>query len=841
MAASDQASPKARKTLCFGSYELDVRAGELRKRGIQIKLQRQPIQVLIYLAERAGEVVTREELQSALWPSDTFVDFEQGLNRSINKIRAALSDDAVNPRFIETLSRKGYRFLASVAVDPALPNTSPLEFPAVPVSDSPVESKGFSRFLWPSAIAALAAAVAFASLWAWNRSKPQPGLHVQSLAVLPLQNLSGDPSQEYFADGMTDELITQLAKIGSIRVISRTSAMRYKDTRKSLPEVARELNVDAVVEGSVVHSGNRVRLTAQLIEAPTDRHLWAESYERDFRDIVPLQADLARAIASQISAELATGKNAGQSSARAVDAQAQEAYFQGRYYLNQTTAEALTRSLAYFEEAIARDPNYAEGYAGLADTCVREIYVGRSAAATFPKAKMAAEKALQLDDSLAEAHAVLGLVEAAYEHDWTGAEKEFRRAIELNPGSTMGHHYYVFGLTPLGRREDAIAENNKALSLDPLSPVVNLSLADTLFYARKYDESFQQFKRTVELEPNFLPAHVRLMSAYEEKAMYPEALAEFERVAELSGYSSGFIKDINHAYESSGVAGYYQMRLRFIEQSGNKENLPTEAAIVYARIGDTEHALQFLEKGVAEHEMLATVLNVEPAFDSLHSNPRFEDLVRRMNLAAEATQPVKVAAGDGSTSVHALLGTNLIVNPGAEDGPASTGYEPPASIPGWTRTAGAFTVEPYGGPNGLPDLRSPGPAERGKNLFAGGHNAPFSSGTQSIDISAAASLIDAKKITFTLSGFLGGFHNQGDTATLKAVFHDAKGKPLSASTIGPVTVHDRKSITALLLRHATGAVPPGTRTVTLELSMKRVDPYYNDGYADNLSLVLNAR
>ena len=435
----------ARRRFRFGVFELDLRAGELRKHGVRIRLQEQPFLVLAMLLEHPGEVVTREELQKKLWPADIFVDFDHGLNKAINKVRDALGDSAENPRFVETVARRGYRFMSEVkVVEVPLVRTPELERPIYPTAADrkrPVaaDERAAGKQLLPSlawkisalVLILLVVALATWKLYPWNRPPPV----IRSLAVLPLENLSGDASQDYFSDGMTDELITELGQIGDLRVISRTSAMTYKDTHKTLPQIAKELNVDAVVEGAVLRSGGRVRITAQLIMADTDKQLWAESYEGDLRDALTLQAQVARAITNQIQVNLNPQEQVALK-VKVVNPEAYESYLEGRYFWNKRTADGLKAALAYFNQAIDEDPNYAEAYSGLADTYALLgdwQYAVMTTKEALPKAKAAANKALELDNTLGEAHNSLAFCLDGFDWDFDLAGREFRRAIALEP------------------------------------------------------------------------------------------------------------------------------------------------------------------------------------------------------------------------------------------------------------------------------------------------------------------------------------------------------------------------------------------------------------------------
>src|SRR5947209_6257842 len=539
----------------FSVFEVDLRAGELRKHGLRIRLQQQPFKVLEMLLQRPGEVVTRDELRGALWPADTFVDFDHGLNKTINKIRDALGESAESPRFVETVSRRGYRFIAEVvrldSADSDSRTESKLPFPGNAATISKPMRLGWSGI--GKALGLVLVAVAIALL-AWTlRSRNRPS-NIRSLAVLPLESLSSDPSQDYFADGMTDELITDLAQISALRVISRTSVMVYKGARKPLPQIARELNVDAVVEGTVLRSGEQVRITAQLIEASTDKHLWSQSYEGELRDTLALQNRVARTIADQIRINLTPQEQAALKNVKVVNPEAYESYLKGRYFWNKRTANGLKVALAYFNQAIEEDPKYAQAYSGLADTYALLgdwEYGVLAPKEAYPRAKAAASKALELDDTLSEAHASLASL-GMFDWDWQSAGKEFRRAIELNPGYATAHQWYAWNLNLLGRQSDAIAEMRKAESLDPLSLIISADMADVLFVARLYDESIQQSRKTLEMDPNFAVARFELGQVYLEKHMHNEAVAQLQKAVQLSEGNPTFIANLARAYFASG-------------------------------------------------------------------------------------------------------------------------------------------------------------------------------------------------------------------------------------------------------------------------------------------------
>jgi len=632
--------------LRFGVFEMDLRAGELRKHGLKIRIQEQPFQVLAMLVEHVGEVVTREELQKKLWPADTFVDFDHGLNKAINKIREALSDSSESPRFVETVARRGYRFLAEVKdVDGAPKGSESVNENVSRARNLNLkEGVGLHKSLqlfrtWKIAGFALLLMIAgFAGSRLHWRSRTQSSTFlsnpIRSLAVLPLESLSSDASQDYFADGMTDELISDLGQISALRVISRTSVMAYKRARKPLPQIARELNVDAVVEGTVLRSGDEVRITAQLIEASTDKHLWSQSYEGDLRETLALQNKVARAIADQIRINLNPQEQAALKKVKVVNPKAYESYLKGRYFWNKRTADSLQVALAYFNQSIDEDPRYAPAYSGLADTYALLAdweYGVMTPKEALPKAKAAAIKALELDSALGEAHNSLAFCLDVFDWDLDSAGKEFRRAIELNPGYATAHHWYASHLILLGRYDEAIAEMRKAENLDPLSLIIDADLAETLVIAHSYDESIRQSRKAIEMDPNFALTHNHLGQAYLQQQMNDEAVAELQKAVQLSGGSPTCIANLARAYVASGKRSEAVKLLNDLKKRSNSSHShASEIAMIYVTLGDTNQAMNWLEKGYEERFNPSVLLR--PGFDPLRSDPRFEDLVRRIGL-----------------------------------------------------------------------------------------------------------------------------------------------------------------------------------------------------------------
>jgi TolB-like protein/DNA-binding winged helix-turn-helix (wHTH) protein/Flp pilus assembly protein TadD len=624
--------------LRFGVFEADVRTGELTKRGKRVRLQQQPFQLLALLLERPGELVTREELSSKLWPQTT-VDFDHGLNKAVGKIREALGDSSDNPRFIETVARRGYRFLAEVAVVPA-------GQPAAADDPAPLGDAGpYGRAdagqpprrpttrAWGLFGFGLALVLAASLSWLlYPRTHPAPV--IRSLAVLPLENLSGDPAQDYFAEGMTDELITRLAQISALRVISRTSVMTYKSVRKSLPEIARELNVDAVVEGSVSRSGERVRITAQLIQVPADTHMWAQTYNHDFKDTLALQSKVARDISEQIQVTLNRQEQAALVKSKTVNPEAYEDYLKGRYFWNKRTGDALKKAIEYFSHAIKADPTYAEAYTGLADSYALSgdwEYGILSPRDAFPQAKAAATKALELDDSLGEAHTSLAFALDLYGWDWNAAEEEYKLALKLNPGYATAHHWYAWHLMVTGRNSEGILELRKAENLDPLSLIISADVADALSIAHRYDQSVQQSKKTLELDPSFAVAHYELGQALSQKHMNDDAIAEFKRAIDLSGHSGAFDSNLAYVYALSGHKEKAIQIAKGLEaRQDQNPSADANVALIYVGLGDPDQAMIWLNKAY-EARFNPSIL-LRPGFDPLRSDVRFQDLLRRIGI-----------------------------------------------------------------------------------------------------------------------------------------------------------------------------------------------------------------
>jgi TolB-like protein/DNA-binding winged helix-turn-helix (wHTH) protein/Flp pilus assembly protein TadD len=633
----------------FGVFEFDLRSGELQKQGRKIRLEGQPVQVLLCLLENPGELVTREALHQKLWPADTFVNFEQGLNASVKRLRQALNDSADNPRFVETLPRRGYRFIAPTQTIPAVGGapaadtaiSEVTEVPATPNSSEanqphrvalPERTVRVSR-VWKRSGVALLVALGISVVWL-VRLHDHPSTTIRSLAVLPLDNLSGDASQDYFSDGMTDELITELGQISELRVISRTSAMAYKGSHESLPRIARDLNVDAVLEGAVLRSGNQVRITAQLILASTDKHLWAKSYEGDLQDTIMLQKQVARSIAGEIRIELTPQEQAALQHLQQVNPEAHEDYLKGRYFWNKRTPDGLKDAINYFIQAIEKDPNYAPAYAGLADSYALAgdwQYGVITPKEAYPKAKAAATKAIALDSALGEAHISLAWCLDGFDWDWDSAGREFKRGIELNGGYATAHHWYGWHLAMLGRHDEAVTELKKAKSLDPLSLIIGADLAEELLIAHRYDEALEQSRETMNMDPFFALTHYVLGEVLAQKHMRGEAIAELKKAVELSPGSTAFAANLANAY---AVSGKREEAVRILNDLKNRSragfsNAP-EIAVVCVGLDEKDQAMVWLERAYGERFNPGVLMR--PAFDPLRSDPRFQNLLRRIGL-----------------------------------------------------------------------------------------------------------------------------------------------------------------------------------------------------------------
>ena len=607
----------------FGPFELDPSTWQLRKNGFRIRLAQQPLQLLAVLLERPGVVFTREELQRRLWSSEVFVDFEHGLNKNIQKLREALADSADEPQYIETIPRVGYRFIGNLIGPPSAlqdeANAAALETVEPPVAE-PVEPGVIwyrkRRWGW-----ALGGAVLLAILGFWGWRGRSPTAPIRSLAVLPLENLSGDPNQEYFAEGMTDELITELASIPNLRVVSRTSVMHDKGIRKPLRQIARELDVDAVVEGSVVRLGDRVRITAQLIDAREDKHLWAQSFEDRATDILALQDDVARKIAAEAKVALAPK---AASVDRPIDPGAQDAYLRGLYFVDRRDA---VKSAAYFRQAISIEPTYAAAYAGLAQALITKgITELAPADEAMPQARAAANRAIEIDPASGEAYSALGTIETT-ERNWPAAERDLLRGIQLRPNNALAEMQYAIYLDAMNRPQEAVTHMQRALTLDPLSFSSNRLLGSMLYFARDYDQSMHYLQQAAELDPERGDLAQNWMTLiFEKKGMFPEAVK-----ADLFDMKEPYATTMRAAFRSGGWTAYQRARISVLRLQ------PTgcfayEIGMSYLRIGDRDAAIPWLNRGVDQNCFWSLWLRVNPLLDDFRSDPRYHDLLRRAKL-----------------------------------------------------------------------------------------------------------------------------------------------------------------------------------------------------------------
>jgi TolB-like protein/DNA-binding winged helix-turn-helix (wHTH) protein/thioredoxin-like negative regulator of GroEL len=622
--------------LQFDDIELDPENYELRRSGRVIKLEKQPMELLILLAQRPGQLVTREDIIARLWGQGRFLDTDQGINSSVRKIRTALKDNPEKPRYLLTVVGKGYRFIAPLKVEETTAAQGRVAPPSKPLSETflvtaPVEPPKWRKHL-PWVIGTSAFLIMSVVIGLEQRRWAAAAPVIRSIAVLPMENLSGDPGQEYFADGMTDALITSLAKLNSIRVISRTSIMRYKGACKSLPQIARELNVDAVVEGTVVRSGQNVRITAQLIQASTDRHLWAESYQRNSEDILLLQSQVALAIAEQVQGRL-DPRDRDRFNAVRVDPDAYDAYVKGRYFWSKFTLDSVNKSRDFFSQAVQKDPSYASAYVGLAESQINLMfaYNAISPANGCGEAESAAHKAVDIDDSIAEAHAALARFKLQCNWEWAAAGQEFQQAIGLEPGSSEVHHQYAHYLMAMGRIAEAWDESSRALELDPYGIRTNSHLGWHHFYARQPDLAIRDFQRTLSMEAGDDYSRRYLANCYEQKRMYAEALAELMKTPPGPAWTPVFRAALGYAHAMAGHSPDALIIAGELESEAKQQYVSAfDIALIYVGLGEDKRALAWLERAYRERSPLLIYLKVDPRFDGLRTDPQFQDLARRV-------------------------------------------------------------------------------------------------------------------------------------------------------------------------------------------------------------------
>lgn len=644
-------------SLRFGVYSLDLRSGELRKGSSRIRLQEKPLRVLALLTEHHGELVTRSELKRRLWPDDTFVDFETGLNTAVSKLRDALSDSADKPRYIETIPRRGYRFIVPVERTEATPartqnggsvigvTTRTVELTldgdpnasagATIPANPPGEREGISRleaFALGIAVIAVACAVYFGVRHYRSRPGPPPGRAM--LAVLPFENLTGDPGQDYVTDGFTEEMITQLGELNhqQMGVIARTSAMNYKHSSESIKQIARELGVNYVLEGSIRKAGDGLRITAQLIRADDQTHVWAQEYDRPIGDLAKLQGEVAEDIAREIQIQLTPQEQVALAGEQTEVPEAYRSYLRGRYELNKRSADGMKAAIGAFNEAIEEDPDYAPAYSGLADTYNMLIYYGYLLEKDgVPKARAAAEKAVELNDALAEGHASLGYVDFMWDFNWRDSEKQFQRAIELDDSYAPAHHWYALLLAALGRRQASLAQIHQAQQLDPLSLIVTTAAAYVSYFAQDYAAADRLSESALQRDPNFMVAHTVLGLAREQEGQPEAAIAEFQKAMALSGGRPPVYLDyLGHAYAAAGKRAEAEAALAELDEQVKPGGVsPVYRAATLVALGRRNEAMDALEEGSAsgaggESEWL----KVDPRYEALRSDPRFQRLLR---------------------------------------------------------------------------------------------------------------------------------------------------------------------------------------------------------------------
>src|ERR1700735_4691430 len=633
----------------FGPYELRTRTRELYKQGTKLKLRPQPFQVLKILVERAGDVVSREELHELLWPAETFVDFEQGLNTSIKVLRGVLSDSASEPRYIETLPKLGYRIIVPVEAQAEEP--APSNETDAPGQNAAVETLVSEkipqdripqpfvvrrwRLLAGISIALIAAVLGGYFQWSRSHSAPQPSGGRTMLAVLPFDNLTGYPSQDYFSDGLTEEMIAQLGRLDPqhLGVIARTSVMHYKNTSEQLEQIGHELGVQYVLEGSVRRDADKVRISAQLIQVKDQSHVWARQYDRELNNLLALEGEIAREIAGGIQLTLGSANHIDsarhQVSLSTSSYEAYDLYLRGLYFWNKRTGPDFERAIEYFQQATEKDPNYAQAYTGLADSYV--LMAGYSDVPPkefIPKARAAALRAVELDDTLAEAHVSLAVIAQDYDWDWPTVEKEYRRAIELNPNYPTAHQWYAESLALQGRFDEAFVEIERARQLDPLSLIIGSDYAVILYFSRQYDRAIEQFRSVMDREPRFPRAHM-VVYAYVEKGMYAEALADIQNWRRLGDGSQSML--LAYVWGRAGQQVEARRALRDLPLRPGEESYAYSIAVAYLGIGDNEKAITWLQKSYTERT-ITTALRVDPVFDPLRSDPRFQQLLRGMRL-----------------------------------------------------------------------------------------------------------------------------------------------------------------------------------------------------------------
>lgn len=614
----------------FGPLRLNPAERLLERDGQPISLTPKVFDTLRVLVEHAGYLVEKDDLMRLVWPDATVE--EANLAQNISVLRKTLGTAPDGREYIETVPKHGYRFIAKVrevARNADTPMESPAEGAGAPVALPPARKSPW----WIPALAVVVVPLVIgAGVWYRVRAKNDLAERRVMLAVLPFENLSGNPDQEYFSNGLTEEMITQLGRLEPDRlgVIARTSAMQYKNGRKDTRQIADELGVDYILEGSVRREGDRVRVTAQLIQARDRSHLWAEDYDRDLRDILALQSEVAGAIAQQIRVKLTPQQHARLGQAAPVNAEAYENYLKGRFFWNKRTVEGHQRAIEFFERALALDPNYEPAYAGLADAYA---LLGSWPNAVLPRrdamtrAREAAQKALAFDESLADAHASLGFVKMHYDWDFSGAEHEFLRAIALNPGYATAHHWYAYDLVALGRLEEAVAEIRRAQKADPLSVIISRDVGELLLFAGHDDDAIAQSRKTLEMDPNFSDANWVRAWAYHHQGKEKEFLEDLRKASSEDPSTGLYYAWSGNVQEARRAVAVFQR-----EDATKRFGSSRFFVGIYAQLGDTDAAFAWLEKTFDERDGSLIVTRVAPELERIRSDPRFEQLARRVGL-----------------------------------------------------------------------------------------------------------------------------------------------------------------------------------------------------------------
>jgi TolB-like protein/DNA-binding winged helix-turn-helix (wHTH) protein/Flp pilus assembly protein TadD len=657
----------------FDEFELDTENCELRRAGRHVSLERIPMQLLILLLENPGRLVRRQVIVERLWGSDVFVESEHSINTAVNKLRIILRDDSRNPRFIRTVVGQGYCFIAKVdalepvqtsangipaacvpgIVDPGVPadgqnghgpippaNGGPIAPPddtTLPLPDSSpaIFSKPFSRRAWMIAGLIITLALFVAVYVLHQRKKtfqnPSEAGSFHSIAVLPFRNLAQTSDQDYLVDGITDELTTNLARSASLRVISQRSAMQYKTAQKPVQEIAKDLNVDAIVEGSYLRAGRQVRITAQLLDARSDQHLWAQTYNESDKDLLEMQDQVTSDIAKQVS--IALGSEFRRSNLKTANPRAQDAFIRGRYFWNKRTPSAITDSVKYYTEAIREDSGYADAYAALAEAYVLlAVYGNSDPSDNLLKGQFAAERALDLDSSLGEAHVALGAIKVERDWDWEGADREYRLGLKLSPADPTAHHWYSLHLTRMGNPEQAEVEIQRAIALDPLSFMIRTDAAETAYWAGNPHEAMKRVEDVLVLNPDFAEAHLAKGKILEQFHRYPEAIAEYETAQKLFGGAS-FINGYRaHALAMAGMTEEALKLVQGMESQASQTSSGANLAMAYCALGRPDGAMKWLNRAYDRHEKGLGMIGIDPLFAGCYSDPHYIDFLVRLRL-----------------------------------------------------------------------------------------------------------------------------------------------------------------------------------------------------------------